>query len=289
MPPKPRKTNPAAPFLPVESVVIFSPSRHSLYTICVAELLRRSGVNVAAIVVRRLLNPARFSKEFARDGARLIRKIWVKLILRQRTLRKTNYTTLADYMGAEKITQRTVDDFRREHGIPVVYCNELNDAVVAETLERARPRVVAFTGGGLIRGEILSRAGDGVLNCHMGILPDYRGMDVVEWPLLEGRPDCVGLTVHFMAAGVDTGDILTTRRIEPHAGEDIHDLRGRFEVPMCLELVAACRGWLAGALERRPQPAGDNKQYFILHPRLMAIARSRLTPKRATKAENPTP
>jgi folate-dependent phosphoribosylglycinamide formyltransferase PurN len=261
----------------VENVVLFSPNRHSLYTICVAELLRRGGVNIAAIVTRRLLNPKRFAKEFARDGVRLLRKIWIKLVLRQRTFHKTNYPTLVDFMAAEKITQRTVDDFRREHGIPVVYCDDLNDAVVVDTLERTRPRVVVFTGGGLIRGEVLRRAGDGVLNCHMGILPDYRGMDVVEWPLLEGKPDCVGLTVHFMDAGVDTGDILATHRVEPCAGENVHDLRGRFEVPMCRELVAACEGWLAGRLTRRPQAGEKTRQYFILHPRLMELARARLS------------
>jgi methionyl-tRNA formyltransferase len=53
----------------------------------------------------------------------------------------------------------------------------------------------------------------------MSIVPDYRGMDVVEWPILHGEPDKVGLTVHVMDSGIDTGDILSIRTIKPHQGE----------------------------------------------------------------------
>ena len=40
----------------------------------------------------------------------------------------------------------------------------------------------------------------------------------VEWAALEGRYDEVGLTIHFIDEGIDTGDILSVRRIpfQPH-------------------------------------------------------------------------
>jgi folate-dependent phosphoribosylglycinamide formyltransferase PurN len=273
--------------MPEKSVVVFSPSRHSLYTICVTELLCRRGVKVSAVVTRRLLNFRRFSKEFSRDGVRLFRKIWRKLLLREHAYRKSSYETIVDFMRAEKISIRRVDEFQAVRGIPVVYCDDLNDPTVLEVLEERKPSVVVFTGGGLIREEVLKRAGDGVLNCHMGILPEYRGMDVVEWPLLEGHPEKVGMTVHFMDRGVDTGDILTTRPVEVHVGEGISDLRGRFEVPMCQQMVETCVLWLEGHLERRSQQDAAGRQYFIMHPRLGKIASRRIRDVRYLK-ENST-
>ena len=63
----------------MKRVVVFSPNRFSLYTIYMAELLRRNHVDIKAIVIRKLFNPSRFLSEFGRDGSRLFKKIWKKL------------------------------------------------------------------------------------------------------------------------------------------------------------------------------------------------------------------
>jgi methionyl-tRNA formyltransferase len=43
----------------------------------------------------------------------------------------------------------------------------------------------------------------GILNPHIGILPRYRGRNVMEWALLEGG--LIGITVFFIDSGIDTG------------------------------------------------------------------------------------
>ena len=75
-------------------------------------------------------------------------------------------------------------------------------------MKELKPDLVVFTGGRLIRDNILKNSGAGVVNCHMGILPMYRGVDVVEWPILNEDWNNIGLTIHFMVKGIDTGDIL---------------------------------------------------------------------------------
>jgi folate-dependent phosphoribosylglycinamide formyltransferase PurN len=259
----------------MDKVVVFSPSRYSLYTICAVELLRRNGVEVAAIFVRRLLNPARFLSEFRRDGARLLRKIWRKLVLRQHAAASLPYDTWATFMKREQISRRSVEDFAAD-GIPVFYCQDLNEPAVLARLEALQPRLAVFTGGGLLRAELLKRCGEGVLNCHAGILPRYRGMDVIEWAILEGQFDQVGCTVHFMDQGVDTGDILRIRPIDLLPGDELRYLRDRFEPLMCQEIVAACLDVLQGRAQRLPQPAEAGHQYFIMHPALVRLAQERL-------------
>ena len=260
----------------MKQVVLFSPSRFSLYTISIAELLRRQDVCIAGIFVRRLWNAQRFASEFNRDGARLLKKIWKKLILRRHAYAATSFETIADFMRQEGIPFKNIDEFGKQHNVPITYCKELNDAVVVEGLKRIRPDVVVFTGGGLIRADVLQNSGAGVLNCHMGVLPVYRGMDVIEWPILDGHLDQVGMTVHFMDQGVDTGDILSIRKVELSPHENIAQLRDRYEPLMCREMVGSCLGYLNGQLQRKPQRLEDGKQYFIMHSRLIEIAEAKL-------------
>ena len=237
----------------MSSVVIFSPSRYSLYTISVAELLRRQNVEVKAVIMRKLVNPDRFLSEFRRDGLRLLKKIWKKLVLRERAYSEQPFETMASFMLAEGIHFKSVDALTNAHGIPIQYCRDLNDPEVVQTLQRLKPDLVVFTGGGLIRKEVLANAGAGVVNCHMGMLPRYRGMDVVEWPILEGDQEHIGMTVHSMDEGVDTGDILRTRKVDFAAGDTIRQIRDRFEPLMCREIVSVCVDFLAGNVKRQPQ------------------------------------
>jgi len=256
----------------MKNILIFSPNRYSLYSIAVTELLRRRGIRVQAIVIRRMVNPARFLSEFRRDGTRLLRKVWRKLLLRERAYSTQHFETLSGLMSRESISQRSLYDFNSQFGIPVISCWTLNDIAVVDALEELKPDLIVFTGGGLIRGQVLARAGKGILNCHTGILPEYRGMDVVEWALLEARPDLVGVTVHCMDARVDTGDILRTRRVEAGQYASIRQLRDRLDAIMCEELVATCCDFLDDHLIRKPQRPEDGRQYFVMHPRLIRLA-----------------
>lgn len=47
----------------------------------------------------------------------------------------------------------------------------------------------------------------GVINCHAGKLPFYRGRNVINWALINDEKD-FGVTVHFVDEGIDTGDII---------------------------------------------------------------------------------
>jgi methionyl-tRNA formyltransferase len=62
----------------------------------------------------------------------------------------------------------------------------------------------------------------GILNPHIGILPRYRGRNVMEWSLIEGRP--VGITVFFIDSRIDTG-----KRIVLSEEVDISDCRSKME------------------------------------------------------------
>jgi methionyl-tRNA formyltransferase len=257
-------------------IIIFSPNRYSLYTTTVTEMIVQRGVTVSSIYVRKLINPSRALSEYRRDGSRLLTKVWKKLFLRQAAYQNGNIENIIGFRKINNITITKMDEFQSKYSIPVISCSNLNDAVVVNDLREIQPDLIVFTGGGLIRQDVLANSGNGVLNCHMGVLPPYRGMDVVEWPILEGNIDQIGITVHFMDKGVDTGDILQVSQIHPRTGETISELRDRIEPVMCQTLVDTCIRFLDGKIERQPQNIRTGKQYFKMHPCLLDFATNKL-------------
>lgn len=258
----------------MNKVIIFSPSIYSLYTTTIVELLLKKELTIQAIYVRKLINPTRFFSEIKRDGMRLFQKIWKKLILRQKAFSSHNVENLLTLRKEQNLSFTNARQFKTKFGIPVISCKTLNEPVVVEGLQAHQPDLVVFTGGGLIRQHILDKAGRGVVNCHMGILPQFRGMDVVEWSLLLGLPDQVGITVHIMDKGVDTGDILRVQSIPPSPGETISGLRNRMEARMCSLMVETVIDYLNGKLDRQPQLLEQGKQYYKMHPRLLKLIKN---------------
>jgi len=262
-------------------VVIFSPNPYSLYTATVGELLLQRGIGISAIFVRKF-TWQRFRSEFSRDGPRLLKKIWTKLILRERAYADETGESIVSFRRAHQISAKNVADLHTRHGIPIHACASLNDPVVEAKLRELQPALIVFTGGGIVRQNILSAAGHGVINCHSGILPKYRGMDVVEWAVLEGGRDKIGCTAHFMDQGLDTGDILRIHHVHPVAGDTIKSLRAKIEAAMPAVLVGAAADFLDGKIPRIPQNLADGQQYFIMHRALHERASAKLQTNDAT-------
>lgn len=260
-------------------VAVLAPIQTSLYSRVVTHLcLEDPGLEVVLVVVRTPWTWRRIVGEIRRDGPRLVRKIYQKLILGDAAFDANNPDTLRALAERSRVPEGTLADLVRPAGVPLVTVRDHNDAESAAALAAARPDVIAFTGGGLIRGNILEIPTRGVLNAHQGMLPLYRGMDAVEFPVAEGRHEDpgVGLTLHFMDRGVDTGPILLRRPLAIRAGDTFETLRRRMEPLMAQTMIEGIRGLRDGTLYPQPQDPAEGRQYFMMHPRVQAFAERRL-------------
>jgi folate-dependent phosphoribosylglycinamide formyltransferase PurN len=257
-------------------VAVLAPISSSLYSCLVTTLaLQEKGVEVAAVIVRTPWSLKRFRLEFRRDGARLILKVFNKLILRDKSSSGIG-NSLPVLAKRSNMTSRNLRDLCHIHHIPYLITTNHNSISAQKLLIRVQPDVIAFTGGGLLRREMLAISKLGVLNCHSGILPEYRGMDVVEWPIAEGQFGQVGLTLHFMDAGVDTGPILMQQTVNINKGETFSQLRTRMEPMMVEMMLTGLRGLRDGILKLQTQKSDDGQQYYVMHPRLKSYSENRL-------------
>jgi len=252
-------------------VIVISPNPYSRYTLTTLYLLKQMNIQVTAVVSLKLLNVNRIFSEFRRDGVRLLRKVYRKLILKSSENTVSGDDNIVSFMAENNMSFISVPKYCNDNNIQYVTTANLNDDKVYKLLDEHQPDCIAFTGGGLLRKGIIERSGKGVINCHMGILPYYRGMDVVQWPILNRDFDNIGMTTHIIDRGVDTGDILEIFKIDSSNYPDLKSLRNAFERLMPQVLAKSCEGLLNGSIVPKSQSPKDGIQHFVSNKRLAPL------------------
>lgn len=176
---------------------------------------------------------------------------------------------------------RNLGEVAGAYRFPVAVCTDQNSPQAIAQLKTWSPDVAVFTGGNILREEVLAVPRLGVVNAHLALLPQIRGMSSPEWSLLRGVP--LGVTIHFMDAGIDTGPVLL-QRLLPDADQckSLPDLRNRM-IAFGIELVGeSLSGLEAGSLSPSLQSElKQDNQFFVMHEWLKQQALRRLSADRA--------
>ena len=113
-----------------------------------------------------------------------------------------------------------------EANIPVITPKTLNDPEVIETLREVGADIFAVVAyGKILPREVLDIPRLGCVNLHVSLLPKYRGAAPMQRAIMEGESE-TGVTVMYMAEGLDTGDIISVEKFpisEEDDFESIHD------------------------------------------------------------------
>jgi methionyl-tRNA formyltransferase len=162
----------------------------------------------------------------------------------------------------------------RERGCPVHHGSRLGDEETLAWLRSTAPDLLILTGADIAPASLLRIPRVGTINAHYGLLPAYRGMNVTEWSVYHGDP--VGVTVHLVDPGIDTGDILLREEIPLAAGETFATLRAKHQDLAARLLVQAALALRDGREERQTQAAAEGRQFYRMHEALRAVAEARL-------------
>lgn len=126
------------------------------------------------------------------------------------------------------------------------------DAALADWLAGAGAELVVTAGYmSLLDASFIARFPDRIVNVHPSLLPAFAGVRAIEQAIEYGAR-VVGVTVHLVDEGVDTGAIIFQRAIEVPPGasaDEVHALLQPIEHEL---LPAAVRALAAGAVRRDP-------------------------------------
>lgn len=132
-----------------------------------------------------------------------------------------------------KLAPPPVKVFANECNIPVYQPVKVKDEVFLAELFKLNPDiiiVVAF--GQILPKKILDLPKYGCVNVHASLLPKYRGAAPIEYSIINGETK-TGITTMYMAAGLDTGDMLLKEEVEITEDMTADELRE------CLKTVGA--------------------------------------------------
>lgn len=102
----------------------------------------------------------------------------------------------------------TLKEFSDTYQIDYLFPVNINSPVFIETVRSYNTDLlVSMSFNQIFRAPILEVSKLGVINCHAGKLPYYRGRNILNWALINDEKE-FGITVHYVDEGIDTGDII---------------------------------------------------------------------------------
>jgi len=107
----------------------------------------------------------------------------------------------------------------------VIEVHDVNQPGVSEYISVLQPDVIITYGVGLVKPHVFEVARWGCINVHRGIAQRYRGLDSDLWAIYEENFDDIGVTIHYVDADLDTGDILAQERLRLTKDDEIFHLR----------------------------------------------------------------
>ena len=84
-----------------------------------------------------------------------------------------------------------------------------NSVQMQDLLESLQVDLLILGNTGIIKNNILTIPSIGTLNAHPGILPQYKGLDSIYWASYHKDFENIGVTIHFVDEGIDTGNIIS--------------------------------------------------------------------------------
>ncbi|MCZ6563812.1 MAG: formyltransferase [Deltaproteobacteria bacterium] len=113
----------------------------------------------------------------------------------------------------EEIWFRSVAELARSHGLPVFTPVNPNTSNFVNRIGGMEPDLIlSFYYRRLLSKELLAIPRLGGINLHGSLLPRYRGRCPVNWVLINGESG-TGVTLHYMVAKADAGDIIAQKQV----------------------------------------------------------------------------
>jgi methionyl-tRNA formyltransferase len=138
--------------------------------------------------------------------------------------------------------------------LPVLQPERARDEQFIAGLRALKPDLIVVVAyGHILPQTILDLPEFGCLNVHTSLLPKFRGAAPIQWAIANGEIE-TGVTVMKMDADLDTGPILTQRRIPILPADDFAALHDRLAQLGAELLAQTISDYVSGKIQPVPQP-----------------------------------
>lgn len=133
-------------------------------------------------------------------------------------------------VGRKKIlTPPPVKVYALSKGIPVFQYDKIRLEGVNDVKNLNPDLMITCAFGQILSKELLDIPSKGVINIHASLLPKYRGASPIHYAILNGEKT-TGITIMKTDVGIDTGDVMFSRKIQILENETCGQLFERLSV-----------------------------------------------------------
>ena len=152
-----------------------------------------------------------------------------------------------------KLAPSPVKVVAQEYQLPIFQPTTLKTDEAYDILVDLQPELIAVAAyGKILPKKILDLPVLGCINVHSSLLPRYRGAAPINWAILNGEQE-TGVTIMYMAEGLDTGDIISQQTTPIDSNETVESLHDRLAEIGAELLVKTVTAIGAGMATRTPQ------------------------------------
>jgi folate-dependent phosphoribosylglycinamide formyltransferase PurN len=223
--------------------------------------IKDRGISVDAIIIEELnrLNTTRF----------LLKRSGITRII------KIAFERLLELLAFKSRASWLQDSFYFSCSKKVYKVNNLNGQYCENLLKELKPDIIVLGYSPILRKNIIDVPDVGILNAHPGLLPEYRGINTIQWAVYNG--DDVGVTIHFIDKSVDTGPILARKVIAIHQSDTLTSLAKKIEITAAKLMSDAIISINNGEeITLLPQDADMGKQYYRMPAKLVRETKRKL-------------
>ena len=157
-----------------------------------------------------------------------------------------------------KLAFSPVKEYALTQNLPVYQPLKMRDGTALALVRELHPELIVVAAYGRILPEdILDTPPYGSINVHSSILPKYRGAAPINWAILNGE-SVTGVTIMYMAAQLDAGDVIRCAETPIDPDEDAQMLTERLAQLGADTLLQAVEDLKNGTATRTPQ---DHTQF----------------------------
>lgn len=163
----------------------------------------------------------------------------------------------------KKIQMSDVKKYALEHDLPVLQPEKLKSQEFVDALRNINADLFIVIAFRMLPEVVWSMPRLGTFNLHASLLPKYRGAAPINHAVMNGETE-TGITTFFLRHEIDTGDIITRRKIEIGENENAGEVHDRLMTLGAEAVVDTVNSIIDGSLTTRPQPEGE----FIAAPKI---------------------
>src|SRR3989338_3963949 len=117
----------------------------------------------------------------------------------------------------------SIIDLARKKNIPLITTSDLSEESFLTKIKELNPDYVLCLVAQILKKNVFTTLGNRLINAHGSYLPEYRGAAQYFWYRLNNDSH-YGVTIHFMNAGLDTGDIIFQRKFTYDQNSSVYQL-----------------------------------------------------------------